>query len=582
MKPQVFIWAEANDELIARIIRVYDQISQSVRCVNASTYAPSVVSAASALVVILDQQWCDTYLRAERNHGEALDNSMAQATSLALRRGIPVFPVLLNGATFPQFSEIHPELSGLTLSQAYSLTLDDSKRTDARLGWLLFLLEIQLGVRKVTFTPIWIGLAFACLEVALVVIGVVMHIMILAIIGAVLLAPFLYFAFHFSFLGTVRKGLCMILLFGGETLVAIVVLSAVQESFSSIVVTALGTLMIVGFFFFFPISGFYGRAQYGGGEILLRRTSGWPSGRPGTAVREFFLSYRHEDSAEFTMRIYNFLFRKGRGAFLDKSAIVPGANFISELHQKIDECLIMFVIIGPKWISAQFPNGVRRLDDPGDYVRMEIGAALKQYKVVPIVVDETAMPTRDELPSDLAGLARQPPYRVHSDKRFSTDMSSVLRGVQSYLYPQRYQYWDLALGISVSAAFFLVPVVITLLMTLSSNSSNSEGALAASLVAPCPAVASAVFLVTCLLAAIHGVRSRRTTFVVVLVVWTALTCVLEVLGVAVASSPPWQLSVISTTLWLALYVGLSYMIVMYAAGFEVIVRRSRAQAIRQK
>ena len=61
-------------------------------------------------------------------------------------------------------------------------------------------------------------------------------------------------------------------------------------------------------------------------------------------------------------------------------------------------------MIGPRWLDAG--SGARRIDDPADFVRLEIAAALKRdIPVVPVLVQGTKMPTAQQLPPDLADLA---------------------------------------------------------------------------------------------------------------------------------------------------------------------------------
>jgi hypothetical protein len=57
----------------------------------------------------------------------------------------------------------------------------------------------------------------------------------------------------------------------------------------------------------------------------------------------------------------------------------------------------------PGWSKAIDPkSNRRRLDDPRDFVRIEVGEALARgIPVVPVLMDGTAMPDIDELPDGL-------------------------------------------------------------------------------------------------------------------------------------------------------------------------------------
>ena len=54
-----------------------------------------------------------------------------------------------------------------------------------------------------------------------------------------------------------------------------------------------------------------------------------------------------------------------------------------------------------RWLEAAGADG-RRLDDPGDFVRLEIEAALTRgVRVIPVLVDAAWMPRPDQLPACL-------------------------------------------------------------------------------------------------------------------------------------------------------------------------------------
>ncbi len=77
-----------------------------------------------------------------------------------------------------------------------------------------------------------------------------------------------------------------------------------------------------------------------------------------------FISYRREEAADMSGRIADFLDRRfGAGTtFRDVNAILAGSNFVMALQRGLDESRVVLVLIGPRWIHMQEPNGVRRLD----------------------------------------------------------------------------------------------------------------------------------------------------------------------------------------------------------------------------
>jgi hypothetical protein len=147
-----------------------------------------------------------------------------------------------------------------------------------------------------------------------------------------------------------------------------------------------------------------------------------------------FISYRREEAADMSGRIADFLDRRfGAGTvFRDVNAILAGSNFVMALQRGLDESRVVLVLIGPRWIHMQEPNGARRIDSPNDFVRYEIGAALRAGKlVVPLLLDDATQPTAAELPPDLAALAEQTPIVVRNDPYFADDMAKAITAFRS-------------------------------------------------------------------------------------------------------------------------------------------------------
>ena len=120
-----------------------------------------------------------------------------------------------------------------------------------------------------------------------------------------------------------------------------------------------------------------------------------------------FISYRRDDTRDIAGRIGDRLVQKfGReDVTIDVDSIPLGMDFRVYLQQKVQECTAMLVIIGKQWLKIADDQGRRRLDDPKDWVRIEIEAALIQEKlVVPLFVQGASMPHANELPESLRNL----------------------------------------------------------------------------------------------------------------------------------------------------------------------------------
>ncbi len=152
--------------------------------------------------------------------------------------------------------------------------------------------------------------------------------------------------------------------------------------------------------------------------------------------QHIFMSYRREDSADVSGRIYDRLAAHfGEEAiFKDVDDIPFGVNFRTYLNEMVEDSAVELVIIGPEWLQAMNSRGQRRLEDPSDFVRIEIEAALEQeIPVIPLLVRGGRMPRADDLPAELAELAYRNGTVVRADPDFHRDMDRLIRGLEGYL-----------------------------------------------------------------------------------------------------------------------------------------------------
>jgi formylglycine-generating enzyme required for sulfatase activity len=123
-----------------------------------------------------------------------------------------------------------------------------------------------------------------------------------------------------------------------------------------------------------------------------------------------FISYRREDSIAYSGRLYDRLtaeFGKGQ-VFMDIDSIDPGADFIEAIEQTVAACDAVLVVIGRQWLTVVDAQGRRRIENPADFVRLEVETALsRKVRVVPVLVGGAQMPRSDELPGALVGLSRR-------------------------------------------------------------------------------------------------------------------------------------------------------------------------------
>lgn len=99
--------------------------------------------------------------------------------------------------------------------------------------------------------------------------------------------------------------------------------------------------------------------------------------------------------------------------FRDARTIRPGTHFPTEIGHALQQCRVLLVVIGSRWLR-QGPDRVRLIDQPTDYVRIEIAHGLHRrgVVVVPVLVGDTPMPAANDLPADIAGLASRQYLRL--------------------------------------------------------------------------------------------------------------------------------------------------------------------------
>ncbi len=137
-----------------------------------------------------------------------------------------------------------------------------------------------------------------------------------------------------------------------------------------------------------------------------------------------FLSYRRSDSSEEAKQIKTAMAtRFGEDVvFRDEEAIPAGTDFREAIAAALGDCVAMLVVIGPDWLTAKSDSGERRLDNTRDFVHIEIAKALsRSIPVVPVLVRNATIPSPEELPESLKGLATRNAIKFDVQSEDSVD-----------------------------------------------------------------------------------------------------------------------------------------------------------------
>lgn len=133
-----------------------------------------------------------------------------------------------------------------------------------------------------------------------------------------------------------------------------------------------------------------------------------------------FISYRRSDSRGHAGRLYDRLAAEfgEESVFIDVVDIAPGEPFPPKIEETIRSCNALVVIIGPRWLP------------PSEVVQTEIATALGGgISVIPVLVDDARMPTRQDLPAGVEKL-----YTLHaielSDSRWKYDTERLIRALR--------------------------------------------------------------------------------------------------------------------------------------------------------
>jgi streptogramin lyase len=147
-----------------------------------------------------------------------------------------------------------------------------------------------------------------------------------------------------------------------------------------------------------------------------------------------FVSYRRDDVPDATDRLTEAL-RERFGApqvFMDVDGIEIGADFETVIGDWVKRCDVLLAVIGHGWLDARDQGGARRIDDPGDYVRLEIEAALdRDIRVIPVLIHGGQIPAAGNLPPTLAPLAKRNAIEL-TRRHWDLDVDELVSAIERF------------------------------------------------------------------------------------------------------------------------------------------------------
>jgi len=170
-------------------------------------------------------------------------------------------------------------------------------------------------------------------------------------------------------------------------------------------------------------------AEPNAGQVMLLLPQSVPSG--------IFISYRRDDASGEAGRLYDHLIARfgDHMVFRDIDAIDPGTDFVGRIEEAVGSCKVLLAVIGRDWLTVTGPDGRRRLENPADFVRLELASALRQgIRMIPVLVQHASMPNPEDLPEPLKELARRNAIEL-ADDRWGYDMSRLVSAIQKSVTP---------------------------------------------------------------------------------------------------------------------------------------------------
>ena len=152
---------------------------------------------------------------------------------------------------------------------------------------------------------------------------------------------------------------------------------------------------------------------------------------PGTMGESVFINYRRGEDQAAAGRLYDQLeaaFTRER-IFIDVDNIPPGRDFTEELANRVAQCDIFLAVVGRNWADVVDVDGGRRLDNPNDWVRVEIESAQRLGKhIIPVLVNGAEMPRPERLPDSLQSFTRRNAARL-THERFRADVQALISAI---------------------------------------------------------------------------------------------------------------------------------------------------------
>jgi hypothetical protein len=142
----------------------------------------------------------------------------------------------------------------------------------------------------------------------------------------------------------------------------------------------------------------------------------------------FFICYRREDTAGYAGWLSDSL----RGVYGKESVFIDvhipgGSEFPSAIARAVCACDVVIALIGASWLRSS--AGVARLEDPKDFLRLELTSALAGKRhIIPVLLDHASLPSAEDLPDVLRPLLLRQAVAL-SGARWHSDFEALVAAI---------------------------------------------------------------------------------------------------------------------------------------------------------
>lgn len=176
-------------------------------------------------------------------------------------------------------------------------------------------------------------------------------------------------------------------------------------------------------------------------------------------MSRIFISYRRDDSEDIAGRIFDHLTQEfgNKNLFKDVDSIPLGSDFREVIEESVQSCDVILAIIGKNWLGTNEQSNKTRIDNPDDFVRIEIKAGLKRkIPIIPLLINNAKVPNRKELPEALESLAFKNGISIRPDPDFKNDINRLIRALRKYATTPYKKYTLIAI---ICAVLVSMPVI---------------------------------------------------------------------------------------------------------------------------